>query len=116
MTVEDWARAEAEKRYPAIRTSGNLAWPDSFRDVYAAGLTDLAERMLSDEAIEAHIEAQKRHDLEYHYDSGLVLGCSCGKGRTPVFRNNNAAYQHVARAAIEAALAVATHTPNSGDD
>ena len=97
MTVEDWARAEAEAWKPSDRLNpgerGNTAYRHFLHEGFIAGAVArdeyLAERLLSDEAIEA------AHWAYVYY---------------PKTRGTDS-WKEPWRAAIEAALAVATGTP-----
>ena len=53
MSVDDWARREAERRYPATWKDRGRTDRDDERDAFSEGAGALADALLSDEAVEA---------------------------------------------------------------
>lgn len=53
MSVDDWARDQAEKRYPATWQDRGRTDRDDERDAFKEGVSALADALLSDEAMEA---------------------------------------------------------------
>lgn len=52
-TVDEWAKREAEKRWPDAVQGATTFRLDTERQAYMQGLLDLAALLLSDEAVEA---------------------------------------------------------------
>jgi hypothetical protein len=94
--VSEWARREAEKRYPQEHYYGNLDECEAAQEAGKWGIERLAALLLSDEAVSAL--AEKFYDAE----TGTV-----GRYPTTWYR---AAWENTARAALLAAVSAVTTT------
>ena len=97
MSVEDWAREQAEKEHAELSRAdldgGELVehWE---REAFAGGIVRAFDALLSDEAVEAAAE------LFY-----LVQMGDAGKYRTSMYKEN---WDKMARAALQAAVRAVT--------
>lgn len=113
MSVDDWARREAERRYPALVRGEDERYDDfdarlNERDVaadaFADGIVRAFDALLSDEAVEAAEDEQYRHGRDLVFGGG----CACGEP-FPLMRQGIRAHDlHVIRAALQAAIDAVT--------
>jgi hypothetical protein len=99
-TVDEWAKREAEERYPPEHYYGNLDECDAAQEAGSWGINRLAALLLSDEAVEAGEAEQMNHARNIVFDGG----CACGEPFPLTLAGIRAHDVHVMRAALTAAL------------
>lgn len=105
MSVESWARSEAERRYPASWADRGRTDRDDERSAFEEGALALADRLLSDETVEAAAKALYEQTVR---SMSNAAGVQMPAWSMDLLGSIDSTRD--ARAALEAALAAVTTT------